>query len=51
MRNDAKLFDFGLAIEFRPEELQKGTYTLTGDTGTLSYMAPEGKQDAEWALY
>lgn len=41
VRNDPKLFDFGLAIEFRRDEVQAGTYTLTGDTGTLRYMAPE----------
>mmetsp|Transcript_86180 Transcript_86180/g.239886 ORF Transcript_86180/g.239886 Transcript_86180/m.239886 type:complete len:428 (+) Transcript_86180:146-1429(+) len=41
VRNDPKLFDFGLATEFRPEELDNGTYKLTGDTGTIRYMAPE----------
>mmetsp|Transcript_24835 Transcript_24835/g.71233 ORF Transcript_24835/g.71233 Transcript_24835/m.71233 type:complete len:434 (-) Transcript_24835:20-1321(-) len=41
VRNDAKLFDFGLATEFRPEEVEKGDYKLTGDTGTIRYMAPE----------
>ena len=43
MRNDPKLFDFGLATEFRPEEVEQGTYKLTGNTGTVGYMAPEGK--------
>ena len=38
VRNDPKLFDFGLATEFRPDELEKGTYKLTGDTGTIRYM-------------
>jgi len=41
VRGDVKLFDFGLATEFRPEELEKGTYKLTGDAGTVRYMAPE----------
>lgn len=41
VRDDAKLYDFGLATEFRPEELENRTYKLTGDTGTIRYMAPE----------
>jgi serine/threonine protein kinase len=41
VRDDAKLFDFGLATEFRPEEQENRAYKLTGDTGTTRYMAPE----------
>jgi serine/threonine protein kinase len=41
VRDDAKLFDFGLAREFRPEELEDRSYKLTGETGTMRYMAPE----------
>jgi serine/threonine protein kinase len=44
VRDDPKLFDFGLATEFRPEEVENGTYKLTGDTGTIRYMAPEGEK-------
>ena len=43
VRDDPKLFDFGLATEFNPDYLKTGTYKLTGDTGTMRYMAPEGK--------
>jgi serine/threonine protein kinase len=39
VRGDVKLFDFGLATEFDKEKF--GTYKLTGDTGTIRYMAPE----------
>lgn len=41
VRGDAKLFDFGLATEFESDKTKKGTYKLTGDTGTIRYMAPE----------
>lgn len=41
VRDDAKLFDFGLAIEFQPEAVENGNYKLTGMTGTMRYMAPE----------
>lgn len=46
VRDDAKLFDFGLATEFRPLEEQSDGYKLTGDTGTVQYMAPEGENTA-----
>jgi len=37
-----KLFDFGLAKELHPEDkLANGTYKLTGNTGSIRYMAPE----------
>jgi serine/threonine protein kinase len=40
---DVKIFDFGLAKELDPNRmLEDGTYNLTGDTGSLRYMAPEG---------
>lgn len=39
VRKDAKLFDFGLATEFDVEK--HGRFELTGDTGTIRYMAPE----------
>lgn len=39
VRKDAKLFDFGLAIEFDCEKHDK--FKMTGDTGTTRYMAPE----------
>eukprot|EP00529_Nitzschia_sp_RCC80_P024100 CAMPEP_0113448372 /NCGR_PEP_ID=MMETSP0014_2-20120614/4732_1 /TAXON_ID=2857 /ORGANISM="Nitzschia sp." /LENGTH=456 /DNA_ID=CAMNT_0000339581 /DNA_START=332 /DNA_END=1702 /DNA_ORIENTATION=- /assembly_acc=CAM_ASM_000159 len=39
VRGDAKLFDFGLATEF--DVAKHGNYKLTGDTGTIRYMAPE----------
>jgi serine/threonine protein kinase len=43
VRGDAKLFDFGLATEFDADRTQGGTFKMTGDTGTIRYMAPEGK--------
>jgi serine/threonine protein kinase len=43
VRGDIKIFDFGLAVEFDPAKAkQNGKYRLTGDTGTIRYMAPEG---------
>jgi len=42
VRGDVKVFDLGLAKEIIPSEmLHDGTYKLTGDTGSLRYMAPE----------
>lgn len=41
VRGDAKLFDFGLAIEFDDDKTKNGAFKLTGDTGTIRYMAPE----------
>ena len=39
-----KMIDFGLARELTAKDrLDDGTYKLTGNTGTLRYMAPEGK--------
>ena len=43
VRGDVKIFDLGLAKEIDPQhKLADGTYKLTGDTGSLRYMAPEG---------
>ena len=37
-----KLFDFGLVKELKPNQrLADGRYTLTGNTGSRRYMAPE----------
>lgn len=37
-----KIFDFGLAREFPPDNmLVGGTYQMSGKTGSLRYMAPE----------
>lgn len=36
-----KLFDFGLCTCVRTQSNQKDLYRLTGNTGTLRYMAPE----------
>lgn len=42
VRNDVKLFDFGLARELHLRNADSnGTYKLTGDTGSPRYMAPE----------
>jgi serine/threonine protein kinase len=39
---DVKIFDFGLAKELDLEKRsEEGTFKLTGDTGSLRYMAPE----------
>lgn len=42
VRDDVKIFDFGLAKELDPNsQLDDGTYKLTGDTGSPRYMACE----------
>ncbi|KAL7570252.1 hypothetical protein ACA910_020675 [Epithemia clementina (nom. ined.)] len=43
VRDDVKIFDFGLAREIQPHKREEdGTYRLlTGYTGSLLYMAPE----------
>jgi len=39
---EVKLFDFGLAKRLNPEDLTENEmYSLTGNTGSLRYMAPE----------
>jgi serine/threonine protein kinase len=50
VRGDAKLFDFGLAIEFDNDKTKNGAFKLTGDTGTIRYMAPEGKKPMDLQL-
>lgn len=43
MRDDIKLFDFGLSREIRDEHrlsADKNLYNLTGDTGSPRYMPP-----------
>ena len=43
VRGDVKIFDLGLAREVdMRKKLEDGTFHLTGDTGSLRYMAPEG---------
>lgn len=42
IRGDVKIFDLGLSKELRPSSAQRdGTYNLSGNTGSLRYMAPE----------
>jgi serine/threonine protein kinase len=45
VRDDVKVFDFGLAREMKDRDRNKnpndGTYILSGMTGSLPYMAPE----------
>jgi len=42
VRGDVKLFDFGLAKELNPnDKLDSDVYKLSGNTGSLRYMAPE----------
>mmetsp|Transcript_12640 Transcript_12640/g.19598 ORF Transcript_12640/g.19598 Transcript_12640/m.19598 type:complete len:417 (-) Transcript_12640:159-1409(-) len=42
VRGDIKIFDFGLAKEILPEYLTDNElYKLSGDTGSMRYMAPE----------
>jgi len=41
VRDEIKLFDFGLAKELPSNKNEDGTYNLTGYTGSVLYMAPE----------
>lgn len=42
IRGDAKVFDFGLAVELKSkDQVGKDKYKLSGLTGTRRYMAPE----------
>jgi len=42
VKDVVKLFDFGLAKELHPEDrFSNGNYKLTGNTGSIRYMAPE----------
>ena len=46
IRDDIVLFDFGLAREIQDsEKVGDGTWKLTGETGSLRYMAPEVASD------
>eukprot|EP00568_Trieres_chinensis_P019549 CAMPEP_0183326608 /NCGR_PEP_ID=MMETSP0160_2-20130417/82663_1 /TAXON_ID=2839 ORGANISM="Odontella Sinensis, Strain Grunow 1884" /NCGR_SAMPLE_ID=MMETSP0160_2 /ASSEMBLY_ACC=CAM_ASM_000250 /LENGTH=402 /DNA_ID=CAMNT_0025494631 /DNA_START=121 /DNA_END=1329 /DNA_ORIENTATION=- len=39
---EVKIFDFGLAKRLHPDDrVENGLYMLTGNTGSLRYMAPE----------
>lgn len=41
-KGDLKIFDFGLAKRMEPEyRVDRDLYNLTGNTGSLRYMAPE----------
>lgn len=41
-QGDVKIFDFGLAKEIRAEEMvANDLYKMSGNTGSLRYMAPE----------
>ena len=45
VRDDITLFDFGLAREVKDEQkVSDHTWRLTGETGSLRYMAPEVAQ-------
>jgi len=42
VRGDVKLFDFGLSFEITEECASvDGLYELSGNTGSMRYMAPE----------
>lgn len=42
VRGDVKIFDFGLARELNDDLRQSdGLYKMTGDTGSILFMAPE----------
>mmetsp|Transcript_40309 Transcript_40309/g.78836 ORF Transcript_40309/g.78836 Transcript_40309/m.78836 type:complete len:406 (+) Transcript_40309:80-1297(+) len=41
IRNDLKLFDFGLGIQLRTDAKSSDVFKLTGCVGSLRYMAPE----------
>ena len=46
IRDDIVLFDFGLAREVHDElKVTDHTWKLTGETGSLRYMAPEVAQE------
>lgn len=46
IRDDIVLFDFGLAREIDDKDkVSDGTWKLTGETGSLRYMAPEVSAD------
>jgi serine/threonine protein kinase len=43
VRGDVKLFDFGLSVEITDKHprAENGLFKLSGNTGSLRYMAPE----------
>merc|ERR1712150_28619 len=41
VRGDLKLFDFGLAKEVPPSDNEDDVFKLSGEIGSLRYMAPE----------
>eukprot|EP00549_Striatella_unipunctata_P017171 CAMPEP_0118720238 /NCGR_PEP_ID=MMETSP0800-20121206/29990_1 /TAXON_ID=210618 ORGANISM="Striatella unipunctata, Strain CCMP2910" /NCGR_SAMPLE_ID=MMETSP0800 /ASSEMBLY_ACC=CAM_ASM_000638 /LENGTH=199 /DNA_ID=CAMNT_0006627837 /DNA_START=161 /DNA_END=760 /DNA_ORIENTATION=+ len=46
-----KIFDFGLAKELDPKErVSREDYTMTGETGSLRYMAPEVTMSKPYGL-
>lgn len=51
IRGDVKIFDFGLAKELQPHtQYDDGTYKLSGNTGSLRYMAPEVARSSPYNL-
>jgi len=51
IRGDAKVFDFGLAVEVKPQDqVGHDKYKLSGLTGTRRYMAPEVVLCREYGL-
>jgi serine/threonine protein kinase len=52
VRDDIVLFDFGLAREvLDKDKLTEHTWKLTGETGSLRYMAPEVAKDTPYGKF
>ena len=52
IRDDIVLFDFGLAREvLDKDKLTEHTWKLTGETGSLRYMAPEVAKDTPYGKF